>query len=80
MKEMQPPKMSTVKPPKTAKADKENVGACQNLSACEGFFGRLKNEMFYRRDWAYVSIEDFMASLDTYIRRYNMVQIKDYLS
>ena len=28
-------------------------------SACDGLFGRLKNEMFYNRDWTGVSIQEF---------------------
>ena len=31
-------------------------------SACEGFFGRLKNEMFYGRSWRGVTIEDFISA------------------
>ena len=34
-------------------------GCSPDNSACEGFFGRLKNEMFYHRDWAGVSFEEF---------------------
>ena len=26
-------------------------GCSPDNSACEGFFGRLKNEFFYYRDW-----------------------------
>ncbi len=40
-------------------------------SACEGFFGRLKNEFFYHRDWSGVAVESFMELLDGYIRFYN---------
>ena len=29
-------------------------------AACEGFFGRLKNELFYPRDWNSVTIEQFI--------------------
>ncbi len=31
-------------------------GCSPDNSACEGLFGRLKNEMFYNRDWSGVSI------------------------
>ena len=48
-------------------------------SACEGFFGRLKNEMFYGRSWRDVSIEEFMLCLDDYIRWYNNDRIKESL-
>ena len=45
-------------------------------AACEGFFGRLKNELFYSRDWLSTTIEEFVAALDAYIRWYNEVRIK----
>lgn len=45
-------------------------------AACEGFFGRLKNEMFYARDWLKTTIEEFTAELDAYIRWYNEARIK----
>ena len=51
-------------------------GCSPDNSACEGFFGRLKNEMFYGKDWKGVSIEDFMARVDAYIRWYNEKRIK----
>lgn len=51
-------------------------GCSPDNSACEGFFGRLKNEMFYGKDWKGVSIEDFMAQVDAYIRWYNEKRIK----
>ena len=46
-------------------------GCSPDNSACEGFFGRLKNEFFYHRDWDGVSVESFMGLLDGYIRFYN---------
>ena len=36
-------------------------------AACEGFFGRLKNEMFYNRSWADTSMEDFIDQVDEYM-------------
>lgn len=45
-------------------------------AACEGFFGRLKNEMFYNRSWQGVSIEDFIDILNRYIYWYNEKRIK----
>ena len=50
-------------------------GCLPDNSACEGFFGRLKNETFYGRLWAGVSLERFMEILDNYIRWYNEVRI-----
>ena len=45
-------------------------------AACEGFFGRLKNEMFYGRSWIGVSPDDFAQELDDYINWYNRKRIK----
>ena len=45
-------------------------------AACEGFFGRIKNEMFYNRSWNGVSIEAFMKFLDSYLHWYNEDRIK----
>lgn len=46
-------------------------GYSPDNSACEGFFGRLKNEFFYHRDWSGVTMESFMELLDEYVRFYN---------
>ena len=54
-------------------------GCSPDNAACEGFFGRLKNELFYSRDWMSTSIEEFVATLDAYIRWYNDTRIKDSL-
>ena len=45
-------------------------------AACDGFFGRLKNELFYSRDWLSATIDELVAALDAYIRCYNEVRIK----
>lgn len=45
-------------------------------AACEGFFGRLKNELFYSRDWLSATVEGFVVVLDGYIRWYNEERIK----
>ena len=45
-------------------------------AACEGFFGRMKNELFYARDWLNTTIDEFIAALDAYIRWYNEARIK----
>jgi transposase InsO family protein len=45
-------------------------------AACEGFFGRLKNEMFYNRTWTGVSVEEFMEILNGYLYWYNEKRIK----
>jgi transposase InsO family protein len=51
-------------------------GCSPDNSACEGFFGRLKNEVFYGEDWSGWSIEEFMSEIDAYIRWYNGHRIK----
>ncbi len=45
-------------------------------AACEGFFGRLKTEMFYPNDLRSTTIEQFIDALDSYIRWYNEKRIK----
>lgn len=45
-------------------------GCSPDNSACEGFFGRLKNETFYYRSWHGVTIEDFIDKVDGYMRWY----------
>lgn len=51
-------------------------GCSPDNSACEGFFGRLKNEMFYGRSWKDVSIEEFIIILDEYMHWYSEKRIK----
>ena len=54
-------------------------GCSPDNSACEGFFGRLKNEMFYCNSWLDVTIDNFIDQLDRYIRWYNEKRIKKSL-
>ena len=51
-------------------------GCSPDNAACEGFFGRLKTEMFYPRNWQSTTIEQFIQALDSYIRWYNEKRIK----
>lgn len=51
-------------------------GCSPDNSACEDFFGRLKNEMFYGRSWRGVTIEEFISTLDEYIHWYAEKRIK----
>ena len=51
-------------------------GCSPENAACEGFFGRLKNELFYPRNWQFTTIEQFTQELDAYIRWYNERRIK----
>ena len=55
---------------------RSKIGCSPDKAACEGFFGRLKNEMFYNRKWQGVSIDDFMDTLDNYLYCYNEKRIK----
>jgi len=51
-------------------------GCTPDNAACEGFFGRLKNEMYYDRPWNEVSIQQFIDLVDQYIGWYNKKRIK----
>jgi len=51
-------------------------GCSPDDAACEGFFGRLKNEMYYGRNCSGVTLDDFMKQVDGYIRWYNGYRIK----
>lgn len=54
-------------------------GCSPDNAACEGFFGRLKNEFFYDRSWTGVSMKDFITRLDAYMHWYNETRIKQSL-
>jgi transposase InsO family protein len=51
-------------------------GCSPDNAACEGFFGRLKTELFYPRDWRTTTIDQFIEIVDSYIRWYNAKRIK----
>jgi hypothetical protein len=51
-------------------------GCSPDNAACEGFFGRLKIELFYARDWQGFTIEQFIKTVDSYIHWYNEKRIK----
>jgi len=51
-------------------------GCSPDNSACEGFFGRMKNEMFYGLSWANVSIDDFIRRVNDYMTWYREKRIK----
>ena len=44
-------------------------GCSPDSAAGEGFFGRLKTELFFPRDWKATTIEQFIQVVDSYIRR-----------
>ena len=54
-------------------------GCSPGNSACEGLFGRLKNEFFCDRDWDDASIDNFIGELDGYMRCYRDERIKESL-
>ena len=51
-------------------------GCTADNSAYEGFFGWIKNEMFYNRKWFGVSIAKFLDILNSYLHWYNEQRIK----
>ena len=51
-------------------------GCSPDNAACEGFFGRLKTELFYPRSWQDVSVDQFIGVVDDYIHWYNEKRIK----
>ena len=51
-------------------------GCSPDNSACEGLFGRLKNEFFYHSDWEGVGADGFMERLGAYLEYYNEGRIK----
>lgn len=51
-------------------------GCSPDNATCEGFFGRLKTEMYYGRKWSGITPEKFMQQVDAYIRWYNERRIK----
>ncbi|NLV91556.1 MAG: IS3 family transposase [Firmicutes bacterium] len=51
-------------------------GCSPDNAACEGFFGILKNEVFYARSWEGVSLEAFIGELDGFLHWYNESRIK----
>jgi transposase InsO family protein/transposase-like protein len=51
-------------------------GCSPDNAACEGFFGRLKTELFYPRNWQATTIEQFIEVVGSYIRWYNDKRIK----
>ena len=51
-------------------------GCSPDNSACEGFFGRLKNECFYSKSFNNHSVKEFIAHINDYIVWYNESRIK----
>lgn len=53
-------------------------GSSPDNAACEGFFGRLKNEFFYGRDWHDVGEDEFASRLDGWLRFYSEKRLKAF--
>ena len=51
-------------------------GCSPDNSACEGFFGRMKNEMFYGYNWNDVTTSEFIQLVNEYMEWYREKRIK----
>ena len=51
-------------------------GCSPDNAAAEGFFGRLKNEMFHNRDWDNATLDDLADAIDDWIDWHNTRRIK----
>ncbi len=51
-------------------------GCSPDNAACEGFFGRLKNELFYPQKWINTTTDAFIQAVNDYIVWYNEKRIK----
>lgn len=51
-------------------------GSSPDNSRMEGFFGTMKNEMFYGRDWEGVSLEELGKRIDDYIEWHDTKRIR----
>ena len=55
-------------------------GCSPDNAAMEGFFGRMKNEFFYHRNWKGVSVDEFIEKLNDYLIFYNERRPKEKLA
>lgn len=53
-------------------------GRSPDNAAAEGFFGKLKNEFFYARDWGGVKAEGFMVQLDERMAGYSTDRLRAF--
>lgn len=51
-------------------------GCSPDNSACEGFFGILKNEMFYERNWKGKTLDELKNEIESYIMWFRKDRIK----
>lgn len=54
-------------------------GCCPDNARAEGFFGILKEEFYYGRDWSRASPEQFMRELDAYMGWYVHGRLKRFV-
>ena len=54
-------------------------GCSPDNSMCEGFFGTIKNEFFYPKDWKYITCDDFIDELEKYLNWFKNKRIKKRL-
>ena len=54
-------------------------GCSPDNSACEGFFGHLKMEMFYGRNWSNSTLDDLIQAINKYMNWYRTSRIKSTL-
>ena len=54
-------------------------GCSPDNSACEGFFGHLKMEMFYGRNWSNSTLDDLIRAINKYMNWYRTSRIKSTL-
>lgn len=55
--------------------DVEKACSADN-SACEGFFGRMKVEMFYGRSWVGVLQDELIDRINAYMKWYREQRLK----
>ena len=51
-------------------------GCSPDNSMGEGFFGTIKNEFFYSKDWSKTKCDDFITELDNYLNWFKNKRIK----
>jgi transposase InsO family protein len=54
-------------------------GNCLDNSVMENFFGILKSEMFYEKEWTFKTLDKLKQEIEEYIDYYNNKRIKSNL-
>ena len=55
-------------------------GCSPDNSMCEGFFGTIKNDFFYSRDWRDTTSDEFIVELNKYLEWFKNKRIKKRLN